>query len=33
MHWSDDRTFNLRHERTVDGLRKAGIPEGDKKPN
>jgi TolB-like protein/DNA-binding winged helix-turn-helix (wHTH) protein len=33
MHWSDDPTFNSRHERMVEGLRKAGIPEGDKKPN
>jgi adenylate cyclase len=33
MHWSDDPTFNSRHELMVEGLRKAGIPEGDKKPN
>ena len=33
MHWSDDPTFNSRHERMVEGLRKAGLPEGDKKPN
>jgi len=33
MHWSDDPAFNSRHERMVEGLRKAGIPEGDKKPN
>ena len=26
-------TFNAQHERMVEGLRKAGIPEGDKKPN
>ena len=33
MHWSDDPTFNSRHERMVEGRRKAGIPEGDKKPD
>jgi adenylate cyclase len=33
IHWSDDPTFNAQHERMVEGLRKAGIPEGDKKPN
>jgi hypothetical protein len=33
MRWSDDPTFNARHERMVEGLRKAGIPEGEKKPN
>jgi TolB-like protein len=33
MHWSDDPTFNARYQRTVEGLRKAGLPEGDKKTN
>jgi hypothetical protein len=33
IHWSDDPTFNAQHEHMVEGLRKAGIPEGDKKPN
>jgi adenylate cyclase len=33
MHWSDDPTFNAQYQRIVEGLRKAGIPEGDKKPN
>ena len=33
IHWSDDPTFNAQYERMVEGLRKAGIPEGDKKPN
>jgi hypothetical protein len=33
IHWSDDPTFNAQHQRMVEGLRKAGIPEGDKKPN
>jgi TolB-like protein/DNA-binding winged helix-turn-helix (wHTH) protein len=31
--WSDDPTFNAQYQRIVEGLRKAGIPEGDKKPN
>ena len=33
IHWPDDPTFNAQHEREVEGLRKAGIPEGDKKLN
>jgi TolB-like protein/DNA-binding winged helix-turn-helix (wHTH) protein len=31
--WSDDPTFNAQYQRIVEGLRKAGLPEGDKKPN
>jgi adenylate cyclase len=30
MHWSDDPTFNAQYARIVEGLRKAGLPEGDK---
>jgi hypothetical protein len=33
IHWSDDPTFTAQHDRMVEGLRKPGIPEGDKKPN
>ena len=33
IHWSDDPTFNARYQRAVEGLRKAGLPEGDKKAN
>jgi adenylate cyclase len=33
MHWSDDPTFNAQYQRIVEGLRKAGIPEGEKKAN
>ena len=29
--WSDDPTFNEQYARIVDGLRKAGLPEGEKK--
>jgi adenylate cyclase len=31
MHWSDDPGFNARYQRMVEGLRKAGLPEGEKK--
>jgi adenylate cyclase len=33
IHWSDDPTFNAQYSRIVEGLRKAGIPEGEKKAN
>jgi adenylate cyclase len=33
MHWSDDPAFNTRYQRMVEGLRKAGVPEGEKKTN
>jgi adenylate cyclase len=33
MHWSDDPTFNAQYARIVEGLRKAGVPEGEKKTN
>jgi adenylate cyclase len=33
IHWSDDPTFNAQSERVVQGLRKAGLPEGEKKTN
>jgi adenylate cyclase len=33
IHWSDDPTFNAQYQRTVEGLRKAGVPEGEKKAN
>ena len=33
IHWSDDPTFNAQYQRTVEGLRKAGAPEGEKKAN
>jgi hypothetical protein len=29
--WSDDPTFNARHQRMVEGLHKAGLPEGEAK--
>jgi adenylate cyclase len=29
--WSDDPTYNAQEERIAEGLRKAGLPEGDKK--
>ena len=32
-HWSDDPTFKAQVERFVEGARKAGIPEGEKKTN
>jgi TolB-like protein len=30
-YWSDDPTFNAQYQRITEGLRKAGVPEGDKK--
>jgi adenylate cyclase len=33
IHWSDDPTFNARYQRAVEGLRKAGLPEGVAKTN
>ena len=33
IHWSDDPTFNAQDQRIVEGLRKAGVPEGEKKTN
>jgi adenylate cyclase len=33
IHWSDDPTFNKQYARIVEGLRKAGLPEGEKKTN
>jgi adenylate cyclase len=30
IHWSDDPTFNAQNQRIVEGLRKAGVPEGEK---
>jgi adenylate cyclase len=33
IHWSDDPTFNAQFQRTIEGLRKAGVPEGEKKAN
>ena len=33
IHWSDDPTFNAQYQRIVEGLRKAGLPEGEKKTN
>ncbi len=29
MHYSDDPTFNAQRARIVEGLRKAGLPEGE----
>jgi TolB-like protein len=31
IHWSDDKTFNAQYARIVEGLRKAGVPEGEVK--
>jgi adenylate cyclase len=31
IHWTDDPTFNAQYQRIVEGLRKAGLPEGEKK--
>jgi len=31
MHWSDDPTFNAQNQRILEGLRKAGVPEGQAK--
>jgi len=33
IHWSDDPTFNARYQRMIEGLRKAGVPEGEQKTN
>ena len=33
IHWSDDPTFNAQYARIVEGLRKAGLPEGEKTTN
>ena len=33
IHWSDDPTFNAQYQRIIEGLRKAGVPEGEKKTN
>ncbi len=32
-HWSDDPTFNAQLLRIAEGVRKAGLPEGEKKTN
>jgi hypothetical protein len=32
-HWSDDPTFNAEWARIVEGLRKAGVPEGQQRTN
>ncbi len=31
IHWTDDPTFNAQYQRVVEGLRKAGVPEGEAK--
>ena len=33
IHWTDDPTFNAQYARIVEGLRKAGVPEGEAKTN
>ncbi len=33
IHWTDDPTFNAQYARIVEGLRKAGLPEGAAKTN
>jgi tetratricopeptide (TPR) repeat protein len=33
VHWTDDPTFNAQIQRIVEGLRKAGVPEGEQKTN
>jgi TolB-like protein/class 3 adenylate cyclase/Flp pilus assembly protein TadD len=33
IHWTDDPTFNAQYARIVEGLRKAGLPEGEKNTN
>jgi hypothetical protein len=33
IHWTDDPTFNAQYQRIVEGLRKAGVPEGTAKTN
>ena len=30
IHWTDDPTFNAQYQRIAEGLRKAGLPEGEK---
>ncbi len=32
-YWTDDPTFIAEHARIAEGLRKAGLPEGDAKGN
>ncbi len=32
-HWSNDPTYNAERQRIVEGLRKAGVPEGEAKSN
>ena len=31
--WTDDPTFNAQHQRIIEGLRKAGVAEGEQKTN
>jgi hypothetical protein len=33
FHWSDNATFNEQYARIVEGLRRAGMPEGEAKTN
>ncbi len=33
IHWTDNATFNAQYARIVEGLRKAGVPEGAPKTN
>jgi Flp pilus assembly protein TadD len=33
IHWTDDTTFNAQYGRIVEGLRKAGVPEGEANTN
>ena len=33
FHWTDDPTFNAQQRRITEGLRKAGVPEGEQKTN
>jgi adenylate cyclase len=33
MHWTDDPTFDVQYQRLAEGLRKAGVPEGEAKSN
>ncbi len=33
IHWSDDPAFSAQYARFIDGLRKAGVPEGQPKSN
>jgi TolB-like protein len=32
-HWTDDPTFNAQYQHLAEGMRKAGVPEGEKKTN